>query len=141
MNQPHHDPLGDYFASDWTASLSNESPPFSPDFSTAVLKKIVLNKRKERLFYVACISVIFAVVVAIMVFVYPGYKQFDAMFAGIALFFAEITHSLGSIVTQPSSSSLISIPLLFYIPLLTVALLGLDALLRKHRHARSTYGL
>ena len=124
MNDKTQDPLHDFFWSEWEAPLP-DAPPLSPDFSEVVLKRIADNRRKERLFNLGCISIALAGVVAVVVFVYPGYKQLHTVIAGISSF-----------VTQTVSSGLISIPLLTYLCLLTALLWSLDGLLRKRLSLR-----
>ncbi|MCL2502008.1 MAG: hypothetical protein FWE99_02630, partial [Bacteroidales bacterium] len=102
MNNTTQDPLQDFFTSEWETSLL-DVPSLSPDFSEAVLKKIADNKRQERLFNLACILLVSSGIIAMVVFVYPGYKQFPAVVAGIAslttgvtTFITEIISSLGN---------------------------------------------
>ena len=137
MNDATHDPLREFFASEWKAAIS-ESYPMSPDFSTSVLKKIEVNRRKERLFNAGCISIALVGIVAVVVFIYPGYQQLDDARSGVTSFFTEIIRSLGDIFRLPSSSNLISVPLITYFSLLIAALLGLDGMIRKHREAHTT---
>ena len=131
------DPLHDFFASEWATSLHKE-PPIPQDFLTSVLKKIKANKRKERLFNAGCISIALVGIMAVAVFVYPGYQQFDASLTGINAFFAEITRSISNLFRQQIASNVISVPLITYLFLLAVALLGLDGLIRKHRAFHTT---
>ncbi|MCL2738062.1 MAG: hypothetical protein FWE30_01285 [Bacteroidales bacterium] len=142
MNNTTQDPLQDFFTSEWETSLL-DVPSLSPDFSEAVLKKIADNKRQERLFNLACILLVSSGIIAMVVFVYPGYKQFPAVVAGIAslttgvtTFITEIISSLGNMFRLQLASDFISIPLLTYLSLLTAVLWTLDGLLRKRRESR-----
>jgi len=121
MNDMTQDPLHDYFRSEWEAT----PPSLSPDFSEAVLKRVAVNRRKERLLNLGCISIALTGVVAVVVFIYPGYKQLHTVVEGISSF-----------VTQTVSSGMISIPLLTYLCLLTALLWSLDGLLRKRLSLR-----
>ena len=127
MNNPD-DPIRDFFESEWT--VNQES---APDFAAAVLKKIAAGKRQERLFYLACIAMALAGAAAIVIFVYPGYRQLPAVIDGIGAFAAGLVKSLQG---QPESS-FISIPLLLYICVLTAVLSGLDYLLKRRRHVQT----
>jgi len=142
MNNTTQDPLRDFFTSEWETSLP-DAPSLSPDFSEAVLKKIADNKRQERFFNLACILLASFGIIAMVVFVYPGYKQFPVVVAGIAslatgvtTFITEIISSLGNMFRLQLASDFISIPLLTYLSLLTAVLWTLDGLLRKRRESR-----
>ena len=135
MNNPTQDPLHDFFRSEWEAPLPDASP-LSPEFLEVVLKKIADNRRKERLFNLGCISIALAGVVAIVIFVYPGYKQISSMATGVTSFVTETIRSLGDAFQLQSESTFISIPLLVYISLLTAVLWSLDGLLRKRLSLR-----
>ncbi|MCL1974258.1 MAG: hypothetical protein FWG54_05525 [Bacteroidetes bacterium] len=130
------DPLSDFFALEWAASL-HEELPISPDFSAAVLKKIEANRRKERLFYGGCIAIALVGIMAVVVFVYPGYQHFDVAKTGVKAFVAEIIRSISHLFRFPSTPNLLSVPLITYLSLLTVALLGVDGLIRKNREAHT----
>jgi uncharacterized membrane protein len=142
MNNTTQDPLQDFFTSEWETSLL-DAPSLSPDFSEAVLKKIAENKRQERLINLTCISIAFVGIIAIAVFVFPGYQQFSAVMAGIdslmtgiTTFITEIIRSFGNVFRLQSASDFISVPLLAYLSLLATVLWSLDGLLRKRREAR-----
>jgi len=132
MNNKTQDLLHDYFRSE----RETTPPSFSPDFSEVVLKKIVVNRRKERLFNLGCLLIAFAGIIAMIIFVYPGYEQINTVAAGVSSFATETIHSLGGIFRLQSESNFISIPLLTYLSLLTAALLSLDGLIRKRREAK-----
>ena len=132
MNDKTQDPLHDYFRSEWEAS----PPSLSPDFSEIVLKKIMVNRRKERLFNLGCISIALIGVIAIVVFVYPGYQQINTVVTGVSSFVTETIGSLGGVFRIQSESNFISIPMLTYLSLLSAALWSLDGLFRKRREAK-----
>jgi len=116
-----YDSLQEFFTSEWSLSLSKEAFPAPSDFSAAVLNKIVKReRRKERLFYLACTSIALAGIAAIVLFVYPGYGELSG-FMGNALAFS----------FPPWEFSAISTSLLLYLSLIAVIILGLDTLLRK----------
>jgi len=142
MKQLQHDPLSDYFTSEWTISLSQEPHVSSSDFSAAVLTKIVVNRRKERLFNLVCLSIALAGIAATVVFVYPGYKQlllidwrknmaqwfhtFSNVANGVQSAFHEVfLHP----IREPES--LFMTGMFTYLVLLAAALWGVDWLLRR----------
>ena len=137
MNQLKHDPISDYFTSDWATSC-----PLSSRFSNDVLQKIKVNRCKERLFILACLSIAFAGIAATIVFIYPGYKQllmiqWQAIAAKLYLPFANVMYGLGNALQeafvyplkQPDSAFMVG--LFTYPVLLAVVLWGVDWLIRR----------
>ena len=61
-----------FFAKEWEGSLWREESPEEVGFSTSVLKKIAVNRRKEGLFNLMCITLAAACVVVLLLFVYPA---------------------------------------------------------------------
>ena len=146
MNQPSSDPLNDYFTSEWIVSLSQE-PHASSDFSAAVLKKIVANRCKERLFNLACLSIAFFGIAATVVFVYPGYKQlllinWQEMATKLFLPFSHFAHGLGNaleelfILPLRQPETVFMMELFIYLVLLAATLWGVDSFLRKRYTTR-----
>ena len=148
MNPQPHDPLSDYFRSEWAVSLSQEPHIPSSDFSAAVLKKIVTERRKERLFNLACLSVVFAGIVATVAFVYPGYKQLllidfrekmGQMFQSLSNVVHGVQSALQEVLLFPirQPESLFMMGLFTYLVVLAAALWGVDSLLRRGHSAHS----
>ena len=141
MNNTTQDPLREFFASEWETSLF-DAHSLSPNFSEAVLKKIADNKRRERFFNIVCVLIALSGIAAVVIFVFPGYKQFDTVVAGISSFMTgitslttEILRSLSNMFRLQVESDFISLPLLTYLSLLTIVLWSLDGFLRRRRQA------
>ena len=132
MNEPQQDPLHDFFTSEWEAPLLD-----TPHFSEIVLTKIKANKYQERLFNLGCLTIAFAGIVGVVLFVYPGYKQLHTVASDVVSYVASTTHSFIQLFKLPSEPGFISIPLLIYISLLTAVLSGLDLFLRKRRESHT----
>ena len=148
MNLQPHDPLSDYFRSEWAVSLSQEPLTPSSDFSAAVLKKIATERRKERLFNLACLSVALAGIVATVVFVYPGYKQLllidsrgkmEQMFLSLSNMVHGVQSAFQEVLLFPikQPESLFMMGLFTYLVVLAAALWGVDSLLRRGHSAHS----
>ena len=148
MNNTAQDPLSDFFASEWKDSFSTEELRSSSGFSEAVLKKIVINRKQERLFYCGCIALALICVIAIMLFVYPGYEyifstDWSAGVSGVHEIFHTICSDIKTVfnetfiipITQPENAFMLG--LFCYLIILSGALLGLDHFLRKYRHTRT----
>jgi len=150
MNDTAHDPLHDFFASEWETT----SPSLSPHFSEAVLRKIEeyrckAERRKEWLFHLACISMAVVSVAVVALFIYPGYKPIASIdwsaaisgaggvfriFSDSALQVKEVViEAFSALFVQPEHVFMSS--LFIYLVVLAAALLGLDRLLRNHRRS------
>src|SRR5215510_8820772 len=132
MNKTDHtpnDPLRTFFESQWAASCTDEHLPFSEE----VIKKIRINKYKEQLFYVVCVSMALMGMAAMALFVYSGYNQLGVVASEVAAFAAETARSFTQMFRPQPEPALISIPLLIYLSLLTILLSGLDWFLRGRR--------
>jgi len=137
MNPLQHDPLSDYFTSEWAQIC-----PLPNDFSAVVLKKIMMNRQKEGLFNLACLSIAFAGVAASVLFVYPGYTlllsmDWRVMATDLIHPFSNAVHEVGyafntAFRLKPIQPEGLYMRGLFtYIVLLASALWGVDGFLRK----------
>ena len=143
MNTTQHDPLSDFFASEWTTEH-----PLPSDFSTKVLKKITVNRLKELLFNLACIAIAVTGITAVLLFLYPGYEHIVLIDwqAGVSSVYrlfdslSDSAHQVGSSLKEAFTIS-IKLPensfitgLFLYLVFLAAALWGVDQFLRKRRH-------
>jgi hypothetical protein len=125
MNTTQHDPISDYFTSEWTTER-----PMSPDFSSAVLKKITENRHREWLFNLMCIAIAATGIIAVLTFAYP---QVFTTLADAARHVGKALIEAFSIQLKQPQNAFMS-GLFIYLVILAAALWGLDRFLRKRRH-------
>jgi len=129
MNSTQHDPISDFFTSEWAAEH-----PLSSDFSTTVLQKITVNRHKEWLFNLACIVIAISGIVAVLIFIYPQvFTSLSDMAIQVGI---SIKGAFTISLNQPENTFISG--LFLYLVILASALWGIDQFLRKRRYQHTT---